>query len=200
MDAAEVCESDAARYRWLRAVSRCGIAFLCNAPIRDGFVLELAALVGYVRETNYGRIFDVRSIPNPNNLAYSDRGLGLHTDNPYRDPVPGLQALHCLVASETGGESLFADRWAAAASLRDKEPEVFAILARTPVRFAFEDADAALSAAKPLIQLDLTGEVKAIRYNNRSIAPLRPAPRCFASIRPIGALLGVCDLRSSHSS
>jgi len=31
--------------------------------------------------------FDVRSVPQPENLAYTDLGLGLHTDNPYRDPV-----------------------------------------------------------------------------------------------------------------
>jgi hypothetical protein len=57
-------------------------------------------LFGCVRETNYGRLFDVVSVENPSNLAYTGLALGSHTDNPYRDPVPQLQLLHCL---EGGG-------------------------------------------------------------------------------------------------
>ena len=56
-------------------------------------------LIGRVLETNYGLTFDVRSLPQPENLAYSDLGLGLHTDNPYREPgarVPGPARTHYL--------------------------------------------------------------------------------------------------------
>lgn len=51
----------------------------------------------------------MRSVPQPQNLAYSDRGLGLHTDNPYREPAPGFQVLHALVPAPAGGDSLFGD-------------------------------------------------------------------------------------------
>jgi gamma-butyrobetaine dioxygenase len=155
------------------AVALHGIGFLSGAPRQEGLVLELARLIGYVRETNYGRVFDVRAEANPNNLAYSDLGLGLHTDNPYRDPVPGLQVLHCITPSEAGGASLFADGFAAAESLRSDDPGAFSILAQTPVSFAFRDRAADLSALRPLIQLDLQGRIEAIHYNSRSIAPLR---------------------------
>ncbi len=74
--------------------------------------------MGRVSETNYGRVFEVRSVPQPENLAYSDLGLGLHTDNPYREPVPGFQVLHVLVASPDGGESIFGDGFAIAEHLR----------------------------------------------------------------------------------
>ena len=46
-------------------------------------------LFGYVRETNYGRVFDVKIEPDPANLAFTSRRIGMHTDNPYRDPGPG---------------------------------------------------------------------------------------------------------------
>ncbi|HLN69345.1 MAG TPA: HD domain-containing protein [Streptosporangiaceae bacterium] len=56
-------------------------------PAEPGTVLEVAASFGFVRETNYGRLFDVRVEPRPGNLAYTSRRILPHTDNPYRDPV-----------------------------------------------------------------------------------------------------------------
>jgi gamma-butyrobetaine dioxygenase len=41
-----------------------------------------------------------------------------HTDNPYRDPVPTVQLLHCLRTSEDGGDTGLVDGFAAAAALR----------------------------------------------------------------------------------
>jgi gamma-butyrobetaine dioxygenase len=117
-------------------------------------------------------VFDVRSVPQPENLAYSDLGLGLHTDNPYRDPVPGFQALHALLPSSEGGDSLFADGYALAHQLRAEDPEAFARLTTTAVPFHYRSAEAELYAERPLIQLSVRGEVTAVHYNSRSIAAL----------------------------
>jgi gamma-butyrobetaine hydroxylase len=168
----DVVTSRERRRDWLASLIRYGIAFLSEVPCDAGQVLSVAALAGYVIETNYGRLFDVKSVPSPNHLAYTDAGLGLHTDNPYRDPVPGFQFLHCLQCSDQGGDSLFADGFAVAADLRDRDPQTFEILTTTPVRFAFRDADSDLTAKRPMITLGHRGEVAAIHYNNRAIAPL----------------------------
>lgn len=193
MDYAEVVASKAVCGQWLRGLVEYGLAFLCGVPIEAGKVLEVAELLGYVRETNYGRLFDVRSKPNPDNLAYTDLRLELHTDNPYRDPTPGLQLLHCLQAGESGGESLFLDGFAAAAHLRANAPAAFDVLTRTPVPFVFRSADTELSAEKPLIQVDGRGDLEAIHYNNRSIAPLRLPPDAmttfYAAYRTFARLL-----------
>jgi len=175
-DYAEVASSDRARWQWLRAIAEYGIVFLQNVPRKDQQVEEIAQFVGLIHETNYGRIFDVRSEPNPNNLANTDRGLSLHTDNPYRDPVPGFQILHCLQASPEGGDSFFADGFAVADHLRAQHPVSFLLLATTPVRFTFQDARTHLSAERPMLQLNFRGEVAAVHYNNRSIAPLSLPP------------------------
>ena len=58
--------------------------------------MDVASLFGFVRETNYGKWFEVRTEVNPVNLAYTGLGLQAHTDNPYRDPVPSMQILYCL--------------------------------------------------------------------------------------------------------
>jgi gamma-butyrobetaine dioxygenase len=181
------------RARWLTRLLQDGIAFLSDVPSVDAGILEAAALAGRVAETNYGWVYDVRSVPQPENLAYSDLGLGLHTDNPYREPVPGFQVLHALVASPDGGESLFGDGFAIALHLRATSPDAFAVLTQTPVPFLYRSKDAELYAERPLIQLSCSGEVSAVHYNSRSIAPLRlaarEAARYYSAYRGMAALL-----------
>jgi alpha-ketoglutarate-dependent taurine dioxygenase len=160
------------RLRWLTRMLQDGVAFLRGVPSTEAAILDAMQLVGQVAETNYGLVFDVRSVPQPENLAYSDFGLGLHTDNPYREPVPGFQALHVLIASPDGGDSIFADGYALAEHTRSADPEGFALLTRTPVAFHYRSQNADLYAERPLIQLSCRGEVTAVHYNNRSIAPL----------------------------
>ena len=178
---------------WLRRLVTEGLAFLAEVPTEPGAIVAAMGLVGQVAETNYGLLFDVRAVPEPENLAYSDRGLGLHTDNPYREPVPGFQALHVLVAAPDGGESLFAEGFALAEHLRQEDPEAFEVLARTPVPFAYRSKNAALNAERPLIQLSGRGEVVAVHYNNRSIQPLpfgtEAAERYYRAYRRFALLL-----------
>ena len=165
----------ALRARWLERLLQDGVALLSAVPSHETGILQAAALVGRVAETNYGLVFDVRSVPQPENLAYTDLGLGLHTDNPYREPVPGFQVLHALLTSTDGGDSLFGDGFAIAEHLRATSADAFALLTRTPVPFLYRSKDAELYAERPLLQLSCSGEVSAVHYNNRSIAPLRLA-------------------------
>ena len=178
---------------WLQRLVTDGLAFLSDVPAEPGAILATMPIVGQVAETNYGLLFDVRAVPQPENLAYSDLGLGLHTDNPYREPVPGFQALHVLIAAPDGGESLFADGFALAEQLRQEDPAAFEILAATPVPFAYRSRNAALRAERPLIQLSGRGEVAAVHYNNRSIQPLpfpaEAAERYYRAYRRFALLL-----------
>lgn len=174
---AEARTSPPLRLAWLTRLLQDGMAFLRGVPAQPGALLEAMPLLGRVLETNYGLVFDVRSVPQPENLAYSDLGLGLHTDNPYRDPVPGFQALHALLPSNEGGDSLFADGYALAQQLRADDPDAFAHLTSTAVPFHYRSAEAELYAERPLIQLSVRGEIAAIHYNSRSIAPLNLSAR-----------------------
>ena len=98
-------------------------------------MLEVVRTFGYLRETNYGEVFDVRVELSPSNLAFTGLAIGPHTDNPYRDPVPTMQLLHCLSNAVDGGESGLVDGFMAACLLRDENPRAFEVLTRTLVRF-----------------------------------------------------------------
>lgn len=158
--------------RWLGALRDHGFALLHGVPAEPGMVARVGDHIGFVRTTNYGRVFDVISKPDPNNLAYTALALGVHTDNPYRDPTPGYQLLHCLVADALGGDTLLVDGFAASRLMREEEPDGFELLARVPRPFRFADEGSDLRARFPVIGLDAEGAVKEIHFNNRSAAPL----------------------------
>jgi len=149
-----------------------GFALLTGVPVEPGMVLEVAGSMGFVRETNYGRLFDVQAKVDPANLAYTAMAIAPHTDNPYRDPVPTVQLLHCLASAAEGGDSALIDGFAAAGLLRAEDPAAFAMLTSTPVTFRYADATAELSATMPMIGLDPRGRIREVRCNNRSLQPL----------------------------
>ena len=171
---AAVTDTPAALLRWLEGVDRLGFGILHGVPVADGEVARVAELFGFVRETNYGRWFDVRSVVDPTNLADTSLGLPPHTDNPYRDPAPTLQLLHCLRSTTSGGDNVLVDAWRVAAEVRTIDPDGFALLATVPVSFEYVDDTAEVRATAPLIDLDTSGTVRGVRFNNRSVRP--PAP------------------------
>ena len=130
-----------------------------------------------MRETNYGKWFDVRSEINAINLAYTNLGLQAHTDNPYRDPVPTIQILYCLENSASGGDSTVVDGFNAAIRLKDKNPNYFNLLTKYCARFEYNgEKGAHLQSRRPMIELSPDGEIIAIRFNNRSAAPITDVP------------------------
>ncbi len=180
---------------WLDHIRRRGFAILTGGPVESGALARVAALFGYVRETNYGRWFDVRSEINPTNLAYTGLGLQAHTDNPYRDPVPTLQILYCLENSAEGGDSVIVDGFAAALRLREEAPAAFDLLSKYCARFEYAGAAGVrLRARRPMIELAPDGELIGVRFNNRSAAPFVDIPYddmagYYDAYRRLGAII-----------
>ncbi|MEM9127919.1 MAG: TauD/TfdA family dioxygenase, partial [Pseudomonadota bacterium] len=180
---------------WLAAIAEFGFAKLTDGPTQPESLLRVADLFGFVRETNYGPYFEVRTEVNPTNLAYTGLGLQAHTDNPYRDPVPTLQILYCLENSAAGGDSIVVDGFRAAEKLRDRNPEGFDLLAGHPARFEYKGSDGVcLRARRPMIELSPDGALMGIRFNNRSTAPLVDIPfdrmeAYYAAYRQLGEII-----------
>lgn len=144
-----------------------GFVILCDVPTKPGTILDVARRFGYPRETNFGLLFEVKSIPEANDLAYTGLSLDAHTDNPYRDPVPGVQLLHCLVNDSTGGLSTLVDGYAVVEKIRAIDPGAYEILSKTPVRFVFRDIDGHYTDYAPIIEHDHSGEFSGIRFSPR---------------------------------
>jgi len=172
-----VASNAGAKRAWLEDIARYGFGKLTGGPIEDQALMKVVSLFGYVRETNYGRHFEVRTEVNPTNLAYTGLGLQAHTDNPYRDPVPTIQVLYCLESSAAGGENMVVDGFRAALRLKEENPDWFDVLSRYCARFEYAgDKGVALKSRRPMIELAPDGELIAVRFNNRSAAAITDVP------------------------
>ena len=146
------------------ALAARGLVRVASAPS----VLAVASALGVIFETNYGRAFDVRAAPDPNNAAFSSAPLAPHTDNPYRTPVPGFQALACVAAAARGGATTFVDGAALAAALRAAAPAAYDALARVDVEFAWAGARAAHRATRRVLEADADGRLVSVHWNDRA--------------------------------
>ncbi|KAG6091179.1 hypothetical protein E4U31_007339, partial [Claviceps sp. LM219 group G6] len=88
---------------------RLGIVYLTHVPRHESSLTNIINRIANLRETFYGRTFDVRAKPRAENVAYTSGYLGLHQDLCYLAPPPMIQVLHCMDNSCEGGESLFSD-------------------------------------------------------------------------------------------
>ena len=191
----DVKNNSAALHTWLTQITRYGFGKLNAGPVEDRALMNVVDLFGFVRETNYGRHFEVRTEVNPTNLAYTGLGLQAHTDNPYRDPVPTIQVLYCLENSAAGGENMVVDGFASAQRLRDENPEWFDVLSRHCARFEYAgEAGVALRSRRPMIELAPDGELSGVRFNNRSTAAITDVPfdrmeTYYAAYRRLGEII-----------
>jgi gamma-butyrobetaine dioxygenase len=67
-------------YKALKQLFDYGIVFLKDVPTHDSKVTEVAEKIGNVRESFYGRDFDVKSVAKSKNIAYTSLYLGFHMD------------------------------------------------------------------------------------------------------------------------
>ncbi len=144
-----------------------GFVIFKNVPTKDNFIVKFANSIGNVRRTNFGEFFNVKSKPNPNDLAYTSLNLAPHTDNPYRNPVPCIQILQCIENDVTGGLSTLVDGYTVSEKLKQEFPDYYKILTEVKIRFQFIDQTIVLENRAEMIQLDESGNFKQVRFSPR---------------------------------
>ena len=164
-DAQALVTSDAALAAWLADTRRLGLSLVTGLADDVEAGMAVARRVGHLRETNFGRMFEVVSKPDPNNLAYTAEALPLHTDLTNQELPPGYQFLHCLANAARGGGSIFCDGLAVAQDLRAEDPAAFELLSTVTVPFRFHDRDSDIRARKAVITLGPDGAVSEICFN-----------------------------------
>lgn len=163
----------------LESVSRWGAAIVTGVDGEPAGTESVAELIGRVRETDFGRLFDIVTEPDVWTLSQSDLALDPHTDDPYRYAPSGTSILHCVEASMNGGDSVLVDGFGIAADLFEEDPDVFDLLTETSVpfirhrtEFVDQGEDVHLLAHGPIISVDRDYEISGIRFHERSMAPL----------------------------
>ena len=144
-----------------------GFVIFKDVPTKDNFITKFANSIGSIRRTNFGEFFNVKSKPNPNDLAYTSLALAPHTDNPYRNPVPCIQMLHCIENEVNGGLSTLVDGYTVTEKLKKDFTDYYNILTEVKVRFQFIDQSVILEDWAEMIQLNEKGEFKQVRFSPR---------------------------------
>ncbi len=157
---------------FLAAFYRHGYVVLRNTPNVEGTLRRICDRLGYISGNNFGWIFDVRAEPNPTDLAYTSIELLAHTDQPYRQPVPGIQLLHCLRNEAPGGDSTLVDGLAAANALLAERPDLHAALVETEVEWRYDmGTDTAVNRGHTL-EYDRHGRYQQVRFNTKLDNPV----------------------------
>jgi len=172
IDYETVMKNDTGLLAWLDLLIEYGFALIRNTPTVQGEVTRVANRIAYLRETNFGRDFDVISKPNPNNVAYTALKLESHSDLPNWELPPGTQFLHCLEFDAEGGESTLVDGFGAARQLENEDPAAFETLAKLHIPFRFHDQDWDVQWSAPTIAQDPLGDIQEIRFHAALTAPL----------------------------
>jgi gamma-butyrobetaine dioxygenase len=165
--------SSAHRRACLRAVLRGGFVVLADMPREPDAVMAVARSTGIVRETERGRVTDVKVGASPAYEAVTGRPVPPCTAAPFRDPLLTVKILGCLNDAAEGGESTLVDGFMAAARLRAENPAAFAVLATTAVTFSRADDRAELRATRPVISVDPRARIREIRFASSYLSPLR---------------------------
>ena len=150
---------------WIDDTARYGLSIVSGVPSESGAGAEIAQRIHFLRRTNFGVTFEVMNKPDPNNIAYTAEALTLHTDLPNQEIAPGYQFLHCLANEAQGGGSVFADGYALAQALRERDPEAFEVLSTVSIPFRFHDRDDDLRSRRPVISLDHAGDVSELSWS-----------------------------------
>ena len=152
IDYSDWMQADDVLFDALTHLNQYGLLFLRNVPESEESVVDIASRIGTLKDTFYGRTWDVRSKPKAENIAYTPQFLGLHMDLLYTSNPPHLQLLHSLRARTPGGESFFSDAFHAAQKLHDASSSHFRTLCTFPVTYHYHHPTHHYHYTRPTIE------------------------------------------------
>jgi len=163
---AQACHSSpTALQEALISLKTTGIVLIENLADKLKAGEKFGDLLGFKRESNYGVVFEVKSKPDPNNLAYTSLALPLHTDLANQEFVPGNQFLHCYRNNAAGGGSIFADAMAIIDDFKVDHPQYYELLCKAQVPWHFIDDKDDIRQHRPVINLDRYGDFIGLTFN-----------------------------------
>ena len=150
-----------------------GVAIIKGLPVDESTLENVASKIGTIRNSNFGRIFDVKYKHNPDSNAYTNQELLLHNDLSTREYIPGLQLLFCMINETDGGFSTLADGFAIADYIRKQDTKMYDLLSDYNVSFANKAKTSDYRIESPIIRRNNKAEVDEIRWTCWLRSPLR---------------------------
>ncbi|KAM4847013.1 gamma-butyrobetaine dioxygenase [Thomomys bottae] len=195
----DVLRNDEQAYQWLSSLKKVGIVRLTGAADKRGEITKLGKRIGFLYLTFYGHTWQVQDKIDANNVAYTTGKLSFHTDYPALHHPPGVQLLHCIKQTVTGGDSEIVDGFNVCQKLKEKNLRAFQILSSTFVDFTdigVDYCDFSVQSKHKIIDLDDKGQVIRINFNNATRDTIFDVP--VEKVQPFySALKEFVDLMNS---
>ncbi|XP_047632070.1 gamma-butyrobetaine dioxygenase [Phacochoerus africanus] len=203
LDFEDVLKDDEQAYKWLSSLKKVGIVRLTGASDRQGEILKLGKRIGFLYLTFYGHTWQVQDKIDANNVAYTTGKLSFHTDYPALHHPPGVQFLHCIKQTVTGGDSEIVDGFNVCRKLKEKNPRAFQILSSTFVDFTdigVDYCDFSVQSKHKIIELDDKGQVVRINFNNATRdtifdVPVEKVQPFYAALKEFVDLMNCKDFK-----
>jgi len=161
----------AERYKLFASVSEYGFVLLKNVGIESTEIERLGSLIGYIRETHYGRVYDLKLRADAQILADLPKEIRPHTDETYRHVPTGINIFHCIQPSlDDGGTSLLVDSFTIASKLKEEDPEGFELLTQVPIHHERRIEGQAIRSHHPMFTINYDGRVSEVRLNERTMS------------------------------
>ncbi|KAM4665147.1 trimethyllysine dioxygenase, mitochondrial [Discoglossus pictus] len=158
-----------------------GIAFVDDVPATSDDTQRVAERISHVRETIYGKMWNLTSDFSRGDTAYTKLALDRHTDTTYFQEPCGMQLFHCLRHEGTGGRTLLVDGFYSADQVRQHHPVEFDLLSNVPLKHEYienvgESHNHMVGIGPVLNVYPWNKELYMIRYNNYDRAVINTVP------------------------
>ncbi|XP_073455177.1 trimethyllysine dioxygenase, mitochondrial isoform X1 [Aquarana catesbeiana] len=158
-----------------------GIAFVDDVPATREDTERAARRISHIRETIYGKMWDLTSDFSRGDTAYTKSALDRHTDTTYFQEPCGMQLFHCLRHEGTGGRTLLVDGFHAAEQVRQRHLKDFDLLSTVPLKHEYiENVGSShnhMVGIGPVLNVyPWNKELYMIRYNNYDRAVINTVP------------------------
>lgn len=181
------------RCRLFRAVAEYGFVVVRGVGEDTEATMQLAALLGYTRDTHFGLVSDLTLRANGTHIADFPTQILPHTDETYRSTPTGINIFHCIgPSSDGGGATILVDSLKCAAQLKAQDRAAFDLLCRLPIRHERLAPAEIIRSNAPVFTLDADGDVAEVRLNERTMSALSlPQELVQAAYRALRAAFAV---------
>ncbi|QDS72861.1 hypothetical protein FKW77_007330 [Venturia effusa] len=177
VDYDNVMTTDKGLKAWLYTIRKYGFCYIENTPITPEATEKLLERIAYIRHTHYGGFYDFTADLAKGDTAYTQLGIGAHTDNTYFSDPAGLQVFHLLSHPDgEGGASQLVDGFAAARQLLKEDPKAYQILSQTQIdAHASGNEDSSIqpwTTFPTLVHDPFGGQLVQVRWNTTDRAAI----------------------------
>uniref|UniRef100_A0A6P4F185 Trimethyllysine dioxygenase, mitochondrial n=1 Tax=Drosophila rhopaloa TaxID=1041015 RepID=A0A6P4F185_DRORH len=187
----QLYSSDEVLKSLVQSLVRYGIVFIDDVAPTPSMTESALRRVFPLMKTFFGEMWTFSDKPDHADTAYTKLYLGSHTDNTYFCDAAGLQALHCIEHSGSGGENFFVDGLHVVHELKRRFPAAYDVLCKVQVPGEYVEKGEHHRHTAPIIQLDpLTQEFVQLRLNvyDRAVfdtIPQSEMPDFYKSLRQL---------------